>query len=140
MGKEMIIETLNGLWTVKRALIDQNVARSKVAAAGGQQDQSDGFSSIAFTHMREVASLLDRIVALDGLPELQTVPAVAVGGDLTHQLQLSLEAERATTARYEQTLTVCDEAGDAETAGLVTAALENQREHIAWLEEELEQS
>lgn len=132
-----VTDALNALWTVKRALIDQNVARSKVCEARNLTEFADRFSAIAFGHMREVASLLDRIVALEGMPELQTVDAVQVGETLTDQLRLSLDAERSTTARYQDTIAVCEGHGDLDTKGLVAEALENQREHISWLEAEL---
>lgn len=137
MSKDRVVEALNALWTVKRALIDQNVARSKVCEARGLQEQADGFSSIAFGHMREVAALLDRVVALGGMPELHTVEAVPVGETLADQVRLSLEAERATTGRYEGTITICEEGGDADTRALVSEALDNQRQHVAWLLSEL---
>jgi len=135
-----VIDALNGLWTVKRALIDQNVARARVCEARGQAASADRFSSIAFGHMREVASLLDRIVALDGMPELQTVDAVPIGDTLAAQLKLSLDAERAATERYLQTIKVCEAGGDAETAGLVRESLENQRGHIESLSTELREA
>lgn len=139
-GTSRVIDVLNDLWTVKRALIDQNVARSKVCAARDLEVHADRFSNIAFGHMREVADLLDRVVALGGLPRLDTVPAVAVGDELAQQMQLSLDAERATTPRYETTLRICDEAGDHETRTLVETALDNQRRHVSWLEDELRAS
>ncbi|MGH2812617.1 MAG: ferritin-like domain-containing protein [Actinomycetota bacterium] len=135
-----VINTLNALWTVKRALIDQNVARSKVCEARGQTEVANRFSSIAFGHMREVATLLDRIVALDGMPELQTVDAVPVGDTLAEQLRLSLAAERATTERYQETLSVCEQQDDTETGALVGEALKNQRGHMEWLEGELRET
>lgn len=132
-----VIDALNDLWTVKRALIDQNVARSKVCAARGIETAADRFSNIAFGHMREVADLLDRVVAIGGLPRLDTVPAVPVGDELAQQLQLSLDAERATTPLYELTLQICEEAGDQQTNALVQAALDNQRSHVSRLEDAL---
>jgi bacterioferritin len=132
-----VVDALNALWTVKRALIDQNVARSKVCESRGLTPLADRFSAIAFGHMREVAALLDRIVGLEGMPELRTVDAVSVGFTPSDQMRLSLEAERATTARYNETLAVCDQASDTETRALVAEALEHQRGHIDWLEAEL---
>ena len=133
-----VVDVLNELWTVKRALIDQNVARSKVCEARDQQEFADRFSKIAFGHMREVASLLDRIVAVGGMPRLLTVNEVPVGETLSEQIRLSLDAEHATTERYKEALTVCEQ--DEETRGLVSAALENQRAHIDWLESAVSRS
>jgi bacterioferritin (cytochrome b1) len=129
-----LIDALNELWTVKRALIDQNVARSKVCAARGHEPFADGFSRIAFGHMREVASLLDRVVELGAMPELQTVPAVPIGQTLAEQVRLSLQAERATTELYRRTLEVCDKVGDDRTWHLVADALEAQTGNLLWLE------
>jgi bacterioferritin len=136
-GKQRIIEALNELWTTERALIDQYVARSKVCVARGQEEIGERFSSFAFTEMREVSAILDRIIALGGIPRIQRVEPVAVGESVTEQLRLSLDYERRTIARLEETLGVCEEEKDSETVALLIEDLDREREHLAWLEEEL---
>jgi bacterioferritin (cytochrome b1) len=121
------------LWTAKRALIDQYVARSKVSAARGQKRLAKRFSKYAFDQMREVSDILDRIVTLHSIPELRPVDPVPVGRTPAEQLRFSREAERLLTPKMQQTRLICEQEGDEETLMLVVAGIRQGEERIAWL-------
>lgn len=131
---QRVIDALNDLWTTERALIDQYVARSKVCANRGDEVLAERFHEFAFTEMREVSAILDRIVALGGIPQLQQVPPVPVGETPAEQLRLSITGEQTTIERLICTLRLCQEEGDIETSSLVAEDLAREREHLAWLE------
>lgn len=137
MAETDLVDTLNSLWTTKRALIDQYVARSKVRAARGDERLAEQFSTFAFAQMREVSALLDRIVELGGIPQLQAVEPVSVGDLAEEQLQHSLVSERSTIATLEKALRVCEEAGHKEVIALVGDILGNERARLEWLQSEL---
>jgi len=130
---EATVDMLNALWTTKRALIDQYVARSKVRAARGDEELAERFSDFAFGQMRVVSGLLDRIVALDGIPQLRPVQPVPVGAAIPDQLHHSRQAEMAIIPQLEDARRLCGETGDAETLALIEAALEQAHERLEWL-------
>lgn len=130
---QRVVDALNDLWTTERALIDQYVARSKVCAHWGKEVLAKRFHEFAFTEMREVAAILDRIVTLGGIPQFQQVPPVPFGETPAEQLRLSIAGEQATIERLIATLRLCEEENDVETRALVED-LASERKHLAWRE------
>ena len=131
------VAALNRLWTAERALIDQYVARSKVARTRGDGAEATAFSRFAMTEMMEVSAILDRIIAIGGVPELHAVPPVDVGGTREEQVRASLDGERATIAALEGAASAASAAGDPETEDQLRGYLAEQHEHVAWLEARL---
>lgn len=128
------VRTLNSLWTTKRALIDQYVARSKVQEARGDPELAKQFSEFAFAQMREVSGMLDKIVELGGIPQLQAVEPVPVGETADEQLRNSIEAERSTVTKIETELATV---ADPDVASMIAAVLEQDRARLDWLEAEM---
>ena len=84
--------------------------------------------------MRDAEKLMDRILLLEGLPNLQRLGTVMVGETVPEQLELDLALEVDAVDRYRRGIELTLEHGDAGTRELLEHLLEGEEEHLDWIE------
>src|SRR5205823_1427230 len=87
--------------------------------------------------MRDAEVLIDRILYLEGLPNLQRLGSVRVGENVPEQLSLALEQEVSAIKRLNEGIALCVARGDNGTRELLQKILLGEEEHAAWLETQL---
>jgi bacterioferritin len=88
--------------------------------------------------MKDADELIERILYLDGLPNLQRLGTVRVGETIPEKLQLALELERESIARLNAGVGRCLERADNGSRVLLEEILEGEEDHADWLETQLE--
>lgn len=89
--------------------------------------------------MEDADRYLDRILYLDGHPNLQRLNNVRVGEDPVEQLRLALECEREAVAKLNEGIALCVEVGDNGTRELLAEAIrEEEEEHLDLFETQLD--
>jgi len=87
--------------------------------------------------MKHAEILIERILYLDGVPNLQRLGSVRVGQTVPEQLALDLEVEKEAVARLNPGIAACVAAGDNGTRELLERILVSEEEHADWLETQL---
>jgi bacterioferritin len=87
--------------------------------------------------MKHADSLIERILYLEGMPNLQRLGPVRLGEDPVEQLRLDLEAEREAVDRFNRGIALAVELGDNGTRELLAGMLTSEEEHVDWLETQL---
>ena len=88
--------------------------------------------------MKDAEHLVERILYLEGVPNLQRLGTVSVGETVPEQLGLDLDLERAAIERLNQGIGLCVAERDNGSRDLLEDILEGEEEHADWLESQLE--
>ncbi|QTK80255.1 Bacterioferritin [Agrobacterium tumefaciens] len=88
--------------------------------------------------MQHADKLIDRIIFLEGHPNLQTVAPLRIGQNVKEVLEADLAGEYDARASYKQSRDICHEAGDYVSMKLFEALLIDEEGHIDFLETQLE--
>ena len=87
--------------------------------------------------MKDADELIERVLYLEGLPNLQRLGKVNVGENVPEMFRLDLELERNAIAVLNRGIEQCRRAGDNGSADLLEDILEGEEEHANWIEAQL---
>ena len=132
-----IIELLNDVLTAELTAINQYFVHSKMCDNWGYKRLAKHHHDESIGEMKDAEELIERILYLDGVPNLQRLGTVMVGETVPEQLRLDLELEREAIGRLNAGIAACTEEGDNGSRDLLEDILEGEEEHADWLETQL---
>mgnify|MGYP003298347712 CR=1 FL=1 len=97
-GDPRILELLNQHLTFELTAVNQYFLNSRMCANWGYERLAKRHREIAMEEMRDTEELIDRILYLDGHPNLQRLGTVRTGETAIEQIRLALELERTAVA------------------------------------------
>lgn len=133
-GSPEVIEFLNEALTAEITAINQYFAQAKLCENWGWKGLAQKFREESIDEMRDAESLIDRILLLEGMPNLQRLGKVRVGENVPEQLAHSRDLESAAVTRYRRGVSLMLEQGDAGTRELLEHLLVGEEEHLDWIE------
>ena len=89
--------------------------------------------------MLHAEGLIERILFLDGTPNLTEPMKLEVGLDVKHQLERQLQLEVDAVASYNKSIAICRDLGDNASRELFEKMLHDEEGHVDWLEAQLHQ-
>jgi bacterioferritin len=96
------------------------------------------FNDESIDEMKNADHLIERILCLEGIPNMQRLSMVRVGETPVEKLNLALELERESIARLNAGIAKCISVQDDGTRALLEQVLEGEEEHADWLETQLD--
>ena len=136
-GDPTVIELLNDVLTGELTAINQYFVDSKMCANWGFPRLAKHFYDESIDEMKDADELIERILYLDGVPNLQRLGTVRVGEDVREKFELALTLERDAVTRLNAGIATCVDAGDNGTRELLEKILHGEEEHADWLESQL---
>ncbi len=136
-GDDAIVELLNEVLTAELTAINQYFVDAKMLANWGYTKLADHFREDSIDEMRDAEKLVDRILFLDGVPNLQRLGTVRVGETPTEKLELALRVEYEAVERLNAAIARCVAIGDNGSRDLFAEILRGEEEHADWLETQL---
>ena len=136
-GDSAIIELLNEVLTAELTSINQYFVDAKMLSNWGYARLAEHYHDESIDEMKDADVLIERILYLDGVPNLQRLSPVRVGESPAEKLELALDLERESIVRLNQGMVTCIERGDNGSRDLLARILEGEEEHADWLETQL---
>ena len=137
-GDAQVIEILNDVLTAELTSINQYFVDAKMFANWGFERLATRFREESIDEMKDADVLIERILYLDGVPNLQRLGTVKVGEDTSEKLKLALDLEKDAVERLNRGIALCRDKGDNGSRDLLQEILDGEEEHADWLETQLE--
>ncbi len=136
-GDSKVIEFLNRALLNELTAINQYFLHSKMLKNWGVKELAEHEHHESIDEMKHADRLIDRILFLEGLPNLQQLGKLLVGETPQEVLECDLRLERAALPDLRQAIAHCEQVGDYVSRELFESILESEEEHIDWIETQL---
>jgi bacterioferritin len=136
-GNPEIIELLNDVLTAELTAINQYFIHAKMQDNWGYDHLAHETRDESIDEMKHAEKVIERILYLEGTPNLQRLGSLRVGESAVEQLRLDLELEREAIPRLNAGIAAAVAIGDNGTRELLEAILTDEEEHADWLETQL---
>ena len=136
-GSQAVVEILNEALTAELTAVNQYFIASKMAANWGYRRLAKEYYDESIDEMKHAEKLIERILFLEGVPNMQRLFPVRVGETVVEQFRLNFDMESEAVARYRRAVTVCSDEGDPGSRTLVEDFLREEEEHVDSAEAEL---
>jgi bacterioferritin len=134
---QRIIELLNEVLTFELTAVNQYFLNGRMCSNWGYERLAERHRAISLEEMHDVEELIDRVLFLEGLPNLQRLGHVAVGETPVEQMRLALELERTAVRNLHDGIALCLEAGDQGTREFLAGMLPEEERHCDYWETQL---
>lgn len=133
-----IIELLNDVLTAELTAVNQYFVHAKMCSNWGYERLAEKIRNEAFGEMKHAEKVIDRILYLEGVPNMQRLSNVRVGERVYEQFDVDLDLEREHVKRLNMGIDTCRGEGDHGSRLLLEEILEESEDHVNWLETQLE--
>jgi bacterioferritin len=136
-GDPKVIEHLNRILGNELVAINQYFLHAKMYKDWGLVELAEHEYHESIDEMKHADSLVERILFLEGIPNLQDLGKLMIGENTQEMLQSDLDLEHKAHADLKEAAAYCDEVRDYVSRDLVVSILEAEEEHVDWLETQL---
>ena len=133
-----IILLLNQVLKNELTAINQYFLHAKMFEDWGLSELAKHERSESIDEMHHAEALMDRILFLDGLPNLQDLGKLLIGQDVKEMLECDLALEMEAMPALREAIAFCETAGDFVSRELFNKILTSEESHVDWLETNLE--
>src|SRR5262245_30881843 len=133
-GDPEIIELLNEVLTGELTAINQYFVHAKMCGNWGFKRLEDKVREESIEEMKHAEALVERILFLDGTPNLQRLGNLLVGETVPEQFERDLQLELTARELLKRAIAKTLEVGDHGSRELFEHILVNEEDHIDWLE------
>jgi len=136
-GDSEIIDTLNAVLTSELTAINQYFIHHRMCDNWGYKRLSEQKKHESIDEMKHADKVIQRILFLDGVPNMQRLSPVRVGEDAIEQHRLDLALELEAVERLNQAITLAAAKKDNGTRELLEGILKEEEDGVDWLEAQL---
>jgi bacterioferritin len=136
-GDPGVIELLNEVLTAELTAVNQYFLDAKMFDNWGYDSLRERFRSDSIDEMKDADHLVERLLYLEGHPNLQRLGTIRTGESPVEKLTLALELEREAIERLNRGIMLCVERGDNGSRDLLAEILEGEEDQADWLESQL---
>jgi bacterioferritin len=136
-GDAKVIEHLNRALYNELIAINQYFLHAKMFKHWGLKELAEHEWHESIDEMKHADKLIERILFLDGLPNLQNLGKLLVGENVREALECDLKLEYQAVPDLKVAIAYCESVSDFVSRDLFAKILESEEEHIDWLETQL---
>ena len=136
-GNTKVIKVLNKVLCKELTGINQYFIHSKMCKDWGYNRLAKHAWDESIDEMKHADEVIERILFLEGKPDMSTYDVIRIGGTVREQLANDLKLEQAAVDNLRKGIAVTLEEGDHTTRNLLESILKEEEEHIDWLETQL---
>ena len=137
-GDPKVIQHLNKILYNELTAINQYFVHAKMRRNWGFEKLAKKAHEESIGEMKDADKLIERILFLEGLPNLQNLNKLLVGESVEEALKCDLKLEMHAHPVLKAAIAYCEESGDYISRELFEDILESEEEHIDWLEIQLD--
>jgi len=136
-GDPKVIDALNEILTGELTAINQYFLHSRMCKNWGYDRIAHKVWAESIDEMKHAQELTDRILFLEGIPNLQKLGKLTIGETVPEQFEADLALEMTAMLNLKAAIKVCFEAVDHTTRDLFERILADEEKHVDWLEAQL---
>ncbi|MEM7603339.1 MAG: bacterioferritin [Verrucomicrobiota bacterium] len=133
-GNQEVIDALNAGLTIELTAINQYFICSKMCADWGINKLAKHFYDESIEEMKHAEEVIDRILYLEGIPEIARYDKILVGDTPEQQIKDSHTLESRGVATYNEAIQLCIEVKDAGSRDLMERMVVESEESVDWCE------
>ncbi|MDY7576781.1 bacterioferritin [Herbaspirillum sp. RTI4] len=137
-GDPSILKLLNDQLTNELSAINQYFLHARMYKHWGFEKIAKKEYQESIGEMKHADKLIDRILMLDGLPNLQALHKLMIGENTPEMLSCDLALEKAAQVTVKEGIAACEKVGDYVSRELFQYILDDTEEHIDWLETQID--
>jgi len=138
-GNPKVIAVLNEALKSELTAINQYIVHAEMCENWGFSKLAGITKKNSIGEMKHAEALIERILYLDGTPNMSDYFKILIGKDVPEQIKNDLALEVDAVKRYNEGITVCVAAGDNGSRDLLVTLLKDEEGHIDFLEAQLHQ-
>ena len=137
-GNDQVIEALNAGLTIELTAINHYFIHSKMCANWGLNRLAKHYYDESIEEMKHAQEVIDRILFLDGVPEIARYDIFKVGKTPKEQIENNLALEVKGVATYNAGIQVCIQAKDSGSRDLMERMVVESEHSVDWGEAQLD--
>lgn len=136
-GHSEVIEALKKILTNELTAVNQYFLHARMCKDWGYKKIGDKFYKESIDEMKHAKDLIDRILFLEGIPNVQKLHPFKIGLTVKNQLENDLQSENKATADLKKSIEICTKCSDFASRELLENILISEEGHIDWIESQL---
>ena len=137
-GNQKVIDALNGLLAYELAAMDQYFIHSEMYADWGLSKLYERIAHEFDDEKGHAKKLIERMLMLEGKPDMVTRDGLNIGSDVPSMLQSDLDVEYAVGAALKEAIALCEQEKDFVTREILEELLDDtEQDHAYWREQQL---
>lgn len=137
-GDTKVIEFLNKVLRNELTAINQYFLHARMYKDMGLKELADHEYEESIDEMKHADVLVERVLFLEGLPNLQDIGRLRIGENVKEMIECDLALENDAIPDLRDAVLHCESVRDFVSRDLFAAILESEEEHVDWLETQLQ--
>ncbi len=133
-GASKVIKQLNACLGNELIAINQYFLHARMCGNWGLDELNEHEYKKSIQDMKHADKLIERILLLEGLPNLQKLGKLLIGEDTKEILDCDLTLQQQTMAELKDAIALCEEESDYVSRDLLQKILHDEEEHTDWIE------
>lgn len=133
-SKANILSSLNGILTFELTSINQYFLHARIFKNWGLEELNEKEYKKSIKDMKQADKLIERILFLEGLPNLQKLDKLRIGENTKEMLQCDMDLQHAQIDALRDAIELCEKESDYVSREILEEILEYEEDHLDWIE------